>query len=281
MNINSINVPTFLKWAGGKRRILPLIEESFPKVIDRYFEPFLGGGSVFFYIKQKYNPSFCLISDTNQDLVDTYLAVRDKPKLLIKHLNAFKKEDSKENYYVTRDLFNKKKFLGVKRAAAFIYLNKTCFNGLYRVNKKNEFNVPYGQFKNPGIFDEETIFFASTLLNDRVEIRRQDYRDVVKDTKEGDFVYLDPCYDPLKKTSFANYTPDRFSETDRYNLFAFIERLRKREVKVVLSNNDLPEIRRLYSTDYAIDEISAPRLVGSKSSYRSNVVELVIRTINV
>lgn len=270
-------IPTFLKWAGGKRRILPLIEEFFPQKIERYFEPFLGGGSVFFYIKQKYNPSYCIISDSNEDLINTYLHVRDEPKQLMKYLAKFRTEHSKVSYYHVRDLFNKNKFSSLERSAAFIYLNKTCFNGLYRVNRKNEFNVPFGKFKDPRIFDEKIIHAASEILRDRVEIKQQDYNDILKCVGKNDFAYLDPCYDPLKKTSFANYTPERFSQEDRVKLHTFIEVLRKKGVRVVLSNNDIPEIRKLYSS-YNINEILAPRFIGSKSSYRTNVTELVIST---
>lgn len=274
-------VKPFLKWAGGKRKILPLIDKYFPKKFDRYIEPFLGGGSVFFYVKQKYNPDFCLISDTNEDLINTYIAVRDNPKKLIKYLKEFKLKNSKEFYYSVRADFNSKKIKGLKRSAAFIYLNKTCFNGLYRVNKKNEFNVPYGKFKNPGIFEEQTILKASALLGDRVEIKRQDYQEVVAQSQKGDFVYLDPCYDPLKKTSFANYTPDRFSDSDRLLLHSFIENLRTKGVRVVLSNNDMPDVRKLYpNTSYITHVVEAPRFIGSKVSYRQGVAELVISTRN-
>lgn len=274
---SSTGVPTFLKWAGGKRRILPLIEEFFPNKFEKYFEPFLGGGSVFFHIKSKYNPSECIISDTNIDLINVYLHVRDNPRDLIKQLSRFKDRHSEEFYYDVRGRFNKFKYSDIERSAAFIYLNKTCFNGLYRVNRKNEFNVPFGQIRNPGIYDEEVIYSASELLSDKVKIKHQDYNAVLKTAGKGDFVYLDPCYDPLKRTSFAHYTPERFSETDRDKLHIFIESLRKRGTKVVLSNNDIPQIRKLYSS-YNIHEILAPRSIGSKATYRSKLTELVITT---
>ncbi|KKU49598.1 MAG: adenine methylase protein [Parcubacteria group bacterium GW2011_GWA1_47_10] len=272
---SSIKLPTFLKWAGGKRKILPLIEKFFPKKIDRYFEPFLGGGSVFFYVKQKYNPPYSLISDTNVDLINTYIHVRDNPGQLIKYLSKFKKKNSKFFYYLVRENFNKKKYKGIRRSAAFIYLNKNCFNGLYRVNSKNEFNVPYGKYKNPSTFDEKIIYEASVMLKNGVEIKCQDYQAIISKVKGDDFIYLDPCYDPLKKTSFANYTPERFSTSDRLKLYSFIENLRKKGAKVVLSNNDIPEIHELYS-DYNINEILAPRFIGSKVAYRNRVSELVI-----
>lgn len=275
---SSVGMPTFLKWAGGKRRILPLLEQFFPRTINRYFEPFLGGGSVFFYVKQKYNPTQCTISDTNLDLINTYVHVRDEPQLLIRYLARFKKKHSKEFYYSIRTALNEGGLKDVERSAAFIYLNKTCFNGLYRVNSKNEFNVPFGQLKNPGIFEESIIYHASEILKDGVKIKHQDYQKILGSVGRGDFVYLDPCYDPLKKTSFANYTPERFSEKDRDELHTFIESLRRERARVVLSNNDIPEIRELYSQKYNINEILAPRFIGSRASYRSSLTELVIST---
>ena len=140
-----MKIPTFLKWAGGKRRLIEQIDKHLPKKINRYFEPFLGAGSMFFYIKQKYNPKFCMVSDINKDLIETFKAVRDNPLGLINETKKLKKKDSKEFYYKVRMKFNEDKYLGLKRCAAFIYLNKTCFNGLYRVNSKNEFNVPCGK----------------------------------------------------------------------------------------------------------------------------------------
>jgi len=276
-NNKNIHIPTFLKWAGGKRRILPLLETHFPKKVNCYFEPFLGGGSVFFYFKKKYNPKLCIISDSNEDLINSYLDVRDNPKLLIKELYKFKKNNSEDFYYSVREKFNKKKYnKRIERSAAFIYLNKTCFNGLYRVNKNNEFNVPFGKSANPGILEEEIIYEASSLLNDNVIIKIQDYKEINKIAKKGDFVYLDPCYDPLKKTSFVQYTPSVFCEQDRLDLFNFIENLKKKKVNFLLSNNDIPEIRKLYKK-FNINEIMVARFINSKSNGRQKIKELVIK----
>ena len=272
---DKIKIPTFLKWAGGKRRILKDLDRLFPEKIDRYFEPFLGAGSVFFFVKKKYNPKFCAISDINKDLVDTYISVRDKPRGLIKNLKFFDKNNSEEFYYTIREKFNEKKINGIKRSAAFIYLNKTCYNGLYRVNSKNEFNVPYGRYKHPEIFNTENILEASGLLQG-VQITTQDYRNITNQVKSGDFIYLDPCYDPLKKTSFANYTPKKFCEADRINLASFIKYLKNSDVNLVLSNNDLSEIRRIYS-EFKIAEIQVSRAINSNSKERGKIMELVIR----
>jgi DNA adenine methylase len=217
-------IPTFLKWAGGKRRILKDLTPLLPSKVESYFEPFLGGGAFFFFIKQKYNPKFSVISDINEDLILTYQAIRDYPEKVISFLKYFKKNNSAEFYYKIRVHLNIGQLKGIKRCAAFIYLNKTCYNGLFRVNSRNKFNVPYGQYENPEIFNQEDILFASRLLQN-VQIKNQDYREIIKNVGRGSLVYLDPCYDPIKRTSFVHYTPKSFSENDRIQLRQFIRAL--------------------------------------------------------
>ena len=271
-----MKIPTFLKWLGGKRKLLSQIDPYLPKKVDRYFEPMLGGGSMFFYIKQKYNPRYCRISDVNEDLVDTYIAVRDNPKELMKSLNYFKKRNSKIFFYQVRKKFNEKKFLGIKRSAAFIYLNKTCFNGVYRVNKKNEFNVPYGNYKNREIYNSEDLLFASKLLQG-VIIKKQDYRKISRYLRKNDLVYLDPCYDPLKRTSFVQYTPDKFSLEDRRNLFEFMVNARMKGAILRLSNNKLNEVWELYeSAGFGIHVVKTCRTVNSNILDRGEISELLI-----
>lgn len=271
-----MKLPTFLKWAGGKRRLLSQLEKHFPTEFNNYYEPFLGGASIFFHIKTKYPDTKCMLSDINEDLINTYIAVRDKPELLIRYLKWFKKNNSKELYYDLRIKFNENKIRKVKRCAAFIYINKTCFNGIYRVNSKNEFNVPYGKYKNPEIFNEENIMFASRLLQG-VNIKVQDYRDILKSVKKDDFVYLDPCYDPLKKTSFTAYTPDKFCLDDRSNLNKFMLKLHKKEAYFVLSNNDIKEVVALYrQSNFKINRVNVSRCINSNPMDRGKISELVI-----
>lgn len=271
-----IVIPTFLKWAGGKRKLIKQIE-PLPEKINGYFEPFLGGGAMFFYIKQKYKPKYCMLSDINKDLIETFKSVRDKPKDLIEFLSRYKEENTSDFYYEVRKKFNGNEISGIERSAAFIYLNKTCYNGLYRVNSKNEFNVPYGKYKNPEIVNSETLLVVSKLLKD-VEIKHQEYWKILDYVKKDDFVYLDPCYDPLRKTSFANYTSKRFCEKDRIELARFIRLLKNKDVKIILSNNDLSEIRGIYS-DFEIKEIFASRTINSNVNDRGKVKELVIKSI--
>ena len=273
-----MKIPTFLKWAGGKRKILDEIDKHLPEKIENYYEPFLGGSSVFFYIKQKYHPRKCVISDINKDLINVYVDVRDRPRDLIKHLKNLKSLNSQDFYYKVRESFNRNKSSSTKRSAIFIYLNKTCFNGLYRVNSKDEFNVPYGNHKNPEIFDEETILFASKLLQE-TEIFCRDYEEIKEDVEKGDFVYLDPCYDPLKKTSFANYTPKRFTNDDNERLARFVVEMHRRKVNFLLSNNVTKNVKRLYSSKDGFKRITIRsfRSVGSKAQYRGHIPEFLIK----
>ncbi len=267
--------PTFIKWPGGKTRLIKQIDPYLPTNIDRYFEPFLGGGAMFFHIKQKYNPKFCVISDINDDLIETFKVVRDNPMAIIRSLHYFSKNDSEKFYYRLRTLFNKREINGIKRYAAFIYFTKSCFNGVYRVNKKGEFNVPYGYYKNRKIFNKADILLASKLLQG-VIIKKQDFNKILPHIKNDDLVYLDPCYDPIKRTSFVHYTPKRFSEEDRTALFEFINKLNTLDAKVVLSNNDIKEVKTLYKNDYNINYVNAARCVNVDPRGRGKISELLI-----
>ncbi len=272
-----MKIPTFLKWAGGKRRLISQIDPHLPKKVRRYFEPFLGAGSMFFYMKQKYDLKNCFISDINKDLIETFKAVRDKPKELIVALKTFKGKNDSKNYYLIRDKFNKRLFKGLQRCAAFIYLNKHCFNGLYRVNSNGKFNVPFGRFKNPELYDEEKILFASELLVG-VKITCQDYDKIVSEVKKNDFIYLDPCYDPLKKTSFANYTPNRFNNKDNERLAIFVSKIKSFGGKILLSNNITDNIKKLYSSkDYNKVLVYCSRSINSRGSSRNQIPEYLIK----
>jgi DNA adenine methylase len=275
-------IPTFLKWVGGKRKILDKLNRNLPIQFNNYYEPFLGGGSVFFYMKQKFPNKKFAISDINKDLINTYQDVRDYPRELRKWLKKLKESNSERFYYEVRESFNKGKVKGVKRSAVFIYMNKVCFNGIYRVNSKNEFNVPYGNYKNPEIFDDETILLASKLLKG-VKIVCQDYEDLISSIKEDDFVYLDPCYDPLKKTSFANYTPDRFDNEENIRMSRFVKNIKIKGANVLFSNNFTENVRRLYpkSEGFFWFKFESFRSVGSKGKYREMTPELLIRNYKI
>ena len=271
-----MQIPAFIKWLGGKRRLIDQIAPRLPDNIDNYFEPFLGGGSMFFYVKQTYEPKTCILSDINEDLINTFITVRDNPKGLLRSLKYLASNDSAEFYYKKRRLFNSHTITGTARSATFIYLTKSCFNGVYRINKKGEFNVPYAYHKNREIYDTNDIIFASQLLQG-VEIMKQDYRQILQYIKAKDLVYLDPCYDPLKRTSFVHYTKDRFSPEDRQKLFTFVNDLKDKGADVVLSNNDIPEVRKLYKrSGYKVRYVETARCVNVNSNGRGRIRELLI-----
>jgi DNA adenine methylase len=271
-----MEIPIFIKWLGGKRRLIGQIDLHLPDTVNRYFEPFLGGGAMFFYIKQKYNPKFSMLSDINEDLIQTFIAVRDRPKELIEKLKYFNIKNSEEFYYSTRTKFNQNRITGIKRAASFIYFTKACFNGVYRINKKGEFNVPYGYYKDREIYDKEEIMLASQLLQG-TDIRVHDYNKILPYIKRNDLVYLDPCYDPLKRTSFVHYTKERFSTSDRMRLYEFITMIKNKGAKIVLSNNDINDVEKFYSsTGFNVNRVEAARCVNVNPKGRGRISELLI-----
>ncbi len=269
-----IKIPTFIKWAGGKRKLLNDIESLLPLEIQRYFEPFLGGGSVFFFIRQLYNPAYIEISDKNPELINTFLIVRNNIEQLIRKLKLHKKNHSKAYYYKIRSL-DPQKLSNIERAARFIYLNKTCFNGLYRVNSKGEFNVPIGRYKNPEIFNKDTTFKASKLLKG-VKIKLQPFENVLDATKKGDFIYFDPCYNPKIRTSiFNSYTEDGFLEGEQRKLATLFRKLDKKGCKLMLSNSDTALVKKLYK-GYKMKRVKCARSINSKADGRGKLTELII-----
>ncbi|MTJ31226.1 DNA adenine methylase [Aphanizomenon sp. UHCC 0183] len=242
----------FLKWAGGKTRLISQYKDYFPQHYQTYYEPFLGGGAVFFHLQ----PSHAVLTDINADLVITYRCVRDNLEELITLLQAHQQRHNSEYYYDVRNYHNG---TDLTKAARFIYLNKTCFNGLYRVNSQGKFNVPVGKYKNPGICQEEVLRVASLALQ-KVEIKQANFEEVLNyATGTNDFVYFDPPYYPLNKTSnFTAYSNFCFDENQQIKLRDIFIELADKGVKVMLSNSDCPLIRDLYS-DFNVHTISAAR----------------------
>ncbi len=273
--INSYKIPIIVKWAGGKTQLLEQLNKFFPKKIENYYEPFAGGGAVFFYIKQKFKPKKIIISDINKDLINTYLQVKSNTNELLKLLRIHQKKHSKQYYYQIRDRFNNNKKLTVQRAADFIYLNHTCFNGLYRVNSKGKFNVPIGSYKNPTIADEKRLKRASKLLQG-VIIKCQDYKEMIKNISDKTFIYLDPPYYPLNNTSnFTSYTSNGFGKREQKKLAIFFNELSKRGAKGMLSNSNTDFIKGLYF-NFGIHEVLAKRAINSKAEGRGAISELLI-----
>jgi len=259
----------FLKWAGGKTRLISQYKEYFPNHYHTYYEPFLGGGAVFFHLQ----PSHAVLTDINADLVLTYRCVRDNLGELITLLQAHQQRHNSEYYYDVRNYHNG---TNVQKAARFIYLNKTCFNGLYRVNSQGKFNVPVGKYKNPGICQEEILKLASQTLK-KVEIKQANFDEVLNyATDSNDFVYFDPPYYPLNKTSnFTAYSNFSFDEHQQIKLRDIFIKLADKGVKVMLSNSDCPFIHELYS-GFNIHTISAARSINSNAQKRGKITELLV-----
>lgn len=269
------NVGPFLKWAGGKRQIAQVIKSYVPK-FKRYFEPFLGGGAVFFTVQ----PMQAVLNDLNSELINVYKVIRDSPEELIASLK--KHENTAEYFYrirsLDRDPLAYSTLSPVERASRFIYLNKTCFNGLFRVNKKGHFNAPFGRYKSPKIADESLIWAVSRLLLRRdVVFASLDFAECLKDAEEGDFVYLDPPYDPVSETArFTNYSSLGFGREDQLRLKEVCDWLDQRGVKFVLSNSNTEFIRSLYAS-YEIRYVRAGRAINCDPRKRGKVVELLIK----
>lgn len=259
----------FLKWAGGKTRLISQYKEYFPNHYHTYYEPFLGGGAVFFHLQ----PSHAVLTDINADLVLTYRCVRDNLGELITLLQAHQQRHNSEYYY---DVRNYHSGTNLEKAARFIYLNKTCFNGLYRVNSQGKFNVPVGKYKNPGICQEEILKLASQTLK-KVEIKQANFDEVLNyATDSNDFVYFDPPYYPLNKTSnFTAYSNFSFDEHQQIKLRDIFIKLADKGVKVMLSNSDCPFIHELYS-GFNIHTISAARSINSNAQKRGKITELLV-----
>jgi len=279
-----IRVPTFVKWAGGKTQLLGQYRPFFPKKFERYFEPFLGSGAVFFYLRsflerEGAHKKEYILSDINPVLINGFVVVRDRVDDLIEELRVHEKKHSREHYYEVRENFNTqltpKDFPDVKNAADFIYLNKTCYNGLYRVNSQGKFNVPMGRYKRPSILQESKLRKASRLLQG-VTLKAESYEKLCEKAREGDFVYLDPPYHPLSPTSnFTSYTKDSFTEEDQRALFRVFQRLAERGCILMLSNSYTLLIKSLYR-DYRIEEVYAKRAISSKGDRRGAIKEVLI-----
>jgi DNA adenine methylase len=264
----------FVKWAGGKSQLLPQFRNLYPepRKIHRYLEPFLGSGAVFFNVQALLEPSHALLWDTNAELIDTFLAVRDEVDDLIGLLHHHREQHSESNYYEVR---TQTPTARAARAARLIYLNKTGFNGLYRVNSRGLFNVPFGRHVNPRIFDEDLLRAASAALQ-KAKLDARDFRDLSSVARQGDFIYFDPPYQPLSKTAyFTSYTSGSFGEKDQNDLASLYAELDRRGCLLMLSNSDTPLIRKIYA-GFRIHRVSARRTINSNSEKRGPVSEVVV-----
>ncbi|MBU1202102.1 MAG: DNA adenine methylase [Nanoarchaeota archaeon] len=272
----NLNIPKFVKWAGGKTQLIEQFKPLFPSKIDRYFEPFVGGGAVLFYVIEIYSPKKVFISDINEELINSYKIVKEDVENLIsllkKHAKEYSKEE-KEYYYKIRAL-DVENFTDLERAARFIFLNRTCFNGLYRVNSKGKFNVPIGRYVNPDIVREDVLRRINKLLQ-KVELRVMSFEKIVGLVQQDDFVYFDPPYWPINGTSFTSYTHLDFKKEDQEKLAEVFKELDKKGCKIMLSNSDTKLINDLYK-NYKIKIVKATRMINSKVEGRGEINEVVI-----
>ena len=269
-------VAPVLKWVGGKRQLLNEMIPLLPRNISVYCEPFVGGGALFFYLQ----PKDAYINDINSDLILVYKVIRDNADSLIATLQKFK--NRAEDFYSIRNWDRNKaryhSLSDVKKAARMIYLNKTCYNGLFRVNSAGEFNSPFGYYHNPNIVNAPTLKAVSSYLNSaKIHLTSLDYAEVLKKLPKGSFVYLDPPYDPLSETSnFTGYVKGGFSHDDQIRLRKSCDCLTKRGIQFMLSNSATDFIKKQYSA-YNIKIVKAKRSVNSVASKRGEIDEVVIR----
>jgi len=274
-------VRPFLKWAGGKRQLLPEIVKYVPKRISKhtYYEPFIGGGALLFELQ----PPKAVINDTNKELINCYKVIRDSLDELMEELSKDKYSNSETSYYEMRDLDRSTKkyeiLSEVEKAARIIYLNKTCYNGLFRVNSQGQFNVPFGRYKNPNFLDDAVLRAVNKYLNsNNITLFNQDFAEAVKDAKRGDFVYFDPPYDPVSETaSFTGYDVNGFNRDEQKRLKKVFDDLNKRGCKVMLSNSCTDFIMDLYK-DYqdTIIKVMATRSINSNALKRGRVEEVLV-----
>lgn len=287
----------FIKWVGGKSQLLEEIRKKYPQKIERYCEPFVGGGAVLFDILQKFQPKEVLINDINKELINTYYQVKNQCEELIEQLyeiqtkyRNFTQEEKKELFYEKRNRYNELKVNGddaenLEKATLFIFLNKTCFNGLYRVNSKGSFNVPFNNAKNPLICDAENLRSCSKVLQN-VTFRVGDYKECENFIDEKTFVYLDPPYRPLTQTSaFTSYSENQFLDKEQIELAQFIDNIAKKGSTILASNSDPKNSNEddnffdnLYS-NFEIERVSASRMINANPEKRGAINELLITNI--
>jgi DNA adenine methylase len=270
----------FVKWVGGKRQLMQVLEDNFPKQFGTYHEPFLGGGAVMFNLLSKEAKLSCNVSDFNSDLILAYVTIRDKLRKLIESLENHSKnyhKDSSEYYYEIRKQEPKQQ---IEKVSRLIFLNRTCFNGLYRVNKKGQFNVPLGRYTNPNIVNKENLTAVSKILqSEKIKISCRGFEAVLDDAKKGDLIYFDPPYQPISSTAnFTSYTHRDFTEKDLERLVDLANHLNSKGCHVLLSNSNSKIVKDSFSEKHwSISEINANRAINSNAQKRTGHKEIIIK----
>ncbi|RMW33256.1 MAG: DNA adenine methylase [Nitrosopumilus sp.] len=278
--VATVTPKPFVKWAGGKRQLIPILNENLPKTFGTYYEPFIGGGALLFHMLTERDGQKCSISDLNSDLVLAYTTIRDRIDDLISSLKSHEKnyhKDSKSYYYSVRESNPRSE---IEKTSRLLFLNRTCFNGLYRVNSKGKFNVPLGRYTNPNIVNEENLRSVSAILqSSKVSIKCRDFEAVLRDAKRGDLVYFDPPYQPVSDTAnFTSYTNKDFTDKDLERLADLCNKLDSKGCKVLLSNSDSKQVSDMFSTKYwKVNKIQANRSINSNSKKRTGHFELLIK----
>ncbi len=269
-------VSPFVKWVGGKRQLLEEITKYRPKKFSTYYEPFVGGGAVLFHLQ----PAKAVINDMNEDLINLYRIIKEKPEELTENLKKHKND--RDYFYkirgIDRDENKYKQMSDVEKASRIVFLNKTCYNGLFRVNSSGEFNSPFGNYKNPNIINSITIMAVSKYLNSNdIRIENVDYEHAVEDACKSDFVYFDPPYYPVSNSSsFTGYTCNGFDGEQQERLKNVCDKLDRKGVNFLLSNSSTAFIRDLYN-DYEIITVTARRSVNSNANQRGEIDEVLIK----
>ena len=278
--VSSVAPKPFVKWAGGKRQLIPILNENLPKSFGTYYEPFLGGGALLFHILTERDGQKCSISDLNSDLVLAYTTIRNRIDELISSLKSHEKnyqKNSKSYYYSVRESNPRSE---IEKTSRLLFLNRTCFNGLYRVNSKGKFNVPLGRYTNPNIVNEDNLRSVSEILqSSKVSIKCRDFESVLRDAKKGDLVYFDPPYQPVSETAnFTSYTNKDFTYDDLNRLGNLCKKLDSKGCKVLLSNSDSKEVEDMFSgKTWKVSKIQANRSINSNSKKRTGHFELLIK----
>ena len=276
--VSTITPKPFVKWAGGKRQLIPILNENLPKTFGTYYEPFIGGGALLFHILTERNSQKCSISDLNSDLVLAYTTIRNRIDDLISSLKNHEKnyhKDSKSYYYSVRESNPRSE---IEKTSRLLFLNRTCFNGLYRVNSKGKFNVPLGRYTNPNIVNEDNLRSVSSILQtSKVAIKCRDFEAVLRDAKKGDLVYFDPPYQPVSDTAnFTSYTNKDFTDSDLGRLAELCNKLDSKGCKVLLSNSDSKQVSEIFSgKPWKTNKIQANRSINSNSKKRTGHFELL------
>lgn len=274
MAINKLVTPV-VKWVGGKRQIINQIVKYIPKSFSTYYEPFLGGGAVLFELQ----PKIAIVNDINAELINLYEVIKNNVDDLIDDLRQHRNEET--YFYELRELDRNKEYYNhltpIRRASRLIYLNKTCYNGLFRVNKAGQFNTPFGNYKNPNIVNEYTLKAVSSYFNKaQITFTCKDFNEALKGARKGAFVYLDPPYDPVSDTaSFTGYDKGGFDQSEQIRLKNACDKLNEKGIKFLLSNSATDFIKDLYK-DYKIEIIQAKRVINSKADKRGEIDEVLV-----